>query len=70
MGKIKQGSTEETKENVQTVKKDKKEQRKTTSKDNKGAYRNTKRADKIYPTITHSVHVSGCKGLGLGCDTM
>jgi hypothetical protein len=59
MGKIKQGSTEETKENVQTAKKDKTEQRKTTSKD-KGAYRNTKRADKIYPTITHSVHKSDC----------
>jgi len=69
MGKIKQGSTEETKENVQTVKKDKTEHRKT-SKDNNGAYRNTKRADKIYPTMTHSVHISGCKGLGLGCDTM
>jgi hypothetical protein len=47
MGKSKQGSTEETKENVQTVKRDKTEQRKTTSKDNKGAYRNTQRADKI-----------------------
>jgi hypothetical protein len=29
-----------------------------------------KLVDKIYPTITHFVDTSDCKGLGLGCDTM